>query len=432
MPPRPRSSSRSLARRLLPIVLAARRPRRRLRGRGPQPVAFDPTAPCTDGGPAARRLPGPGGAAPDRDRGQGARHRRLRAAAARPGPWARSRTPGSRSCGSPAATWGPAARAAGRSPCSRPTGLDPVKMRDVLPGGRRGGPPHGEGASRPTRPSATCPRSAWTCSMSDGTGQTVVAWQRRRRRPGLGPARRGPRRHPRGGAARGPRVALTGAALTGSRRRLGPVLESPDHERPSRRLGSAPPGLAHRAPRSPRVDRLPERRDRFVTLGDIPVEGLYGPWDLERDPDAATPRRPTPTTTRAPAAPPLVDHHGDPLRDGAGRYADADLARDLGLPGRAAVHPRRPPDGLPLAALDDAHVRGLRQRRGHQRPVPPAARRRPDRPLDRLRHAHALRLRHRRPRGRGRVRDVRRRGQQPRRHGGPARRACRSTGSAPR
>ena len=88
---------------------------------------------------------------------------------------------------------------------------------------------------------------------------------------------------------------------------------------------------------------------------------------------------------------------------------------------RAAVHPRHPPHRLPVAAVDDAHVRGLRQRRGHQRPLPPAARRRPDGPLDRLRHADALRLRHRRPRGRGRVRDVRRRREQPGRHGAAAR-----------
>ncbi len=46
---------------------------------------------------------------------------------------------------------------------------------------------------------------------------------------------------------------------------------------------------------------------------------------------------------------------------------------------------------------------------------------RPDGAVDRLRHAHALRLRHGRPRGRGRVRHLWRRGQQPGRHGGPAR-----------
>ena len=52
---------------------------------------------------------------------------------------------------------------------------------------------------------------------------------------------------------------------------------------------------------------------------------------------------------------------------------------------------------------------GLRVGRGHERPLPPAPRRRPDRPLDRLRHADAVRLRHRRPGGRGRVRHLRRR-----------------------
>ena len=36
---------------------------------------------------------------------------------------------------------------------------------------------------------------------------------------------------------------------------------------------------------------------------------------------------------------------------------------------RAAVHPRHPPVRLPLPAVDDADVRGLRRRRGHQRAV---------------------------------------------------------------
>ena len=45
-----------------------------------------------------------------------------------------------------------------------------------------------------------------------------------------------------------------------------------------------------------------------------------------------------------PGGPTAVDHHGEPLRDGAGRYADVDPVRDVGLPGRAAVHPRHPPD----------------------------------------------------------------------------------------
>lgn len=30
---------------------------------------------------------------------------------------------------------------------------------------------------------------------------------------------------------------------------------------------------------APSLERLPERRPRFSTLGDLPVEGLYGPWD---------------------------------------------------------------------------------------------------------------------------------------------------------
>ena len=72
--------------------------------------------------------------------------------------------------------------------------------------------------------------------------------------------------------------------------------------------------------------------------------------------------------------------------------------------------------------MDDADVRRIRLGRGHEHPLPAPARRRPDRPLDRLRHAHPVRLRHRRPRGRGRVRDVRSGGQQPGRHGGPPRR----------
>jgi methylmalonyl-CoA mutase N-terminal domain/subunit len=93
----------------------------------------------------------------------------------------------------------------------------------------------------------------------------------------------------------------------------------------------------------PSLHRLPERGERFVTLGDLPVEGLYGPWDLERDPDAPATASPDPYDHPGPGGPTLVDHHGDPLRDGPGRYADADLARDLGLPGEPpftrGVHP---------------------------------------------------------------------------------------------
>ena len=85
----------------------------------------------------------------------------------------------------------------------------------------------------------------------------------------------------------------------------------------------------------------------------------------------------------------------------------------------AAVHARHPSDRLPKPPVDDAHVRGVRLRRGHQPALPPAAGRGADRALDRLRHADALRLRHRRPRGGRRVRHLRGRRQQPGRHGGP-------------
>ncbi len=80
--------------------------------------------------------------------------------------------------------------------------------------------------------------------------------------------------------------------------------------------------------------RLPERRDGFVTMGDIPVERLYGPWDLDATPDGGP---------AGPGGPTAVDQHADPLRDGPGAYADFDPVRDLGLPGEPpflrGVHP---------------------------------------------------------------------------------------------
>ena len=167
----------------------------------------------------------------------------------------------------------------------------------------------------------------------------------------------------------------------------------------------------------PALDRAPERRIRFTTISDTEVDRLYGPWSWQparrRQRRGGPGRRRRPDRRRPPRrAPPPGARPLGRLRSAARRRA----AR------RAAVHPRHPPDRLPEPALDDADVRRLRRRRGHEPPLQVAARRRPDRPLDRLRHADALRLRHRRPRGRGRVRDVRRRRQQPGRHGGPARR----------
>ena len=97
------------------------------------------------------------------------------------------------------------------------------------------------------------------------------------------------------------------------------------------------------------------------------------------------------------------------------------------LPGRVPVHARRLPVDVPRPAVDDAPVRRLRHRRGDERALPLPARPRPDRALDRLRHADAdgLRLgppevaRRGRPRGR-RDRLARGHGDALRRH--PARR----------
>jgi methylmalonyl-CoA mutase N-terminal domain/subunit len=86
---------------------------------------------------------------------------------------------------------------------------------------------------------------------------------------------------------------------------------------------------------APSLDRLPERLSRFSTLGDLPIEGLYGPWDLAGEPGGGD--------LPGPGGPTAVDHRGDPLREGAGRYADADLLRDVGLPGEPpftrGIHP---------------------------------------------------------------------------------------------
>jgi methylmalonyl-CoA mutase N-terminal domain/subunit len=84
----------------------------------------------------------------------------------------------------------------------------------------------------------------------------------------------------------------------------------------------------------PALARLPERRDGFVTLGDIPIERLYGPWDLDGEPGGEP---------AGPGGPTAVDHHGDPLRDGPGEYAAFDPVRDIGFPGEPpftrGVHP---------------------------------------------------------------------------------------------
>jgi methylmalonyl-CoA mutase N-terminal domain/subunit len=92
----------------------------------------------------------------------------------------------------------------------------------------------------------------------------------------------------------------------------------------------------------PSLARLPERRRRFSTLGDLPVAGLYGPWSLAGgEPEEAAGDEPA--EGPGPGGPTAVDHRGRPLRRDRGPYADADLLRDVGFPGEPpftrGIHP---------------------------------------------------------------------------------------------
>ena len=116
-----------------------------------------------------------------------------------------------------------------------------------------------------------------------------------------------------------------------------------------------------------------------------------------------------------------------PLHAGRSRLLRSRPRPRRGLPGQLSLHARRLPVDAPRAPVDDAPVRRLRHRRRDQRALPLPARARPDRPLDRLRHAHAdgprLRPRPLARRGRRRGRRARLR----RRHGDPLRRHPAST-----
>ena len=105
----------------------------------------------------------------------------------------------------------------------------------------------------------------------------------------------------------------------------------------------------HRAWRLERFDparaRVPERLGRFATLGDIDLDPVYGPWSLRpAGEDAVRGAHPEAADgLTGPGGPTALDHHGNPLRAGAGAYAQADRARDLGMPGEApytrGIHP---------------------------------------------------------------------------------------------
>ncbi len=82
-------------------------------------------------------------------------------------------------------------------------------------------------------------------------------------------------------------------------------------------------------------------------------------------------------------------------------YDQSDLPGDIdkrvGPSGRVPVHPRRLPDDVHLAAVDDAPVRRLRHRHRVQRALSPAARARHDGPVGGVRPADPDGLRLRRP-----------------------------------
>jgi len=84
----------------------------------------------------------------------------------------------------------------------------------------------------------------------------------------------------------------------------------------------------------PSLERGAERRERFATLGDLPVERLYGPWSWADSPGGGG---------GGPGGPTATDARGEPLRGGEGRYATFDPLRDVGFPGQPpftrGIHP---------------------------------------------------------------------------------------------
>jgi methylmalonyl-CoA mutase N-terminal domain/subunit len=82
------------------------------------------------------------------------------------------------------------------------------------------------------------------------------------------------------------------------------------------------------------LDRAPERKPRFSTISDTPIERLYGPWSWLSGADGAQAGGGGPTA---------VDHRGDHLRPESGRWDDFDPMRDIGMPGEPpftrGIHP---------------------------------------------------------------------------------------------
>ena len=82
------------------------------------------------------------------------------------------------------------------------------------------------------------------------------------------------------------------------------------------------------------IGRAPERKPRFSTISDTPIERLYGPWSWQPASDGSPVGGGGPTRH---------DHHGDQLRGEDGRWDDFDPLRDIGLPGEPpftrGIHP---------------------------------------------------------------------------------------------
>ena len=94
-----------------------------------------------------------------------------------------------------------------------------------------------------------------------------------------------------------------------------------------------------------------ERKPRFITQSGVEIDRLYTPADLRdpaNDPDRDRPR-----------------YRFSPPRRTA--HAGWDEIDDLGLPGEPPFTRGIHPTGLSRPPVDDAHVRRLRHRRGHQR-----------------------------------------------------------------
>ena len=147
---------------------------------------------------------------------------------------------------------------------------------------------------------------------------------------------------------------------------------SPPRSRPSgpgRTAARRSPEACARAAPAPRLRGMADRARGAAPRPPVARGGL-----LASSPSARRCSRRSPASRSQPAL-----HRGGPRR--VGRRARPRLPR------RVPLHPRRLSVDVPRAPVDDAPVRRLRHRRGDQRALPLPARPRPDRALDRVRHA---------------------------------------------